>query len=114
MDINQACQILGVHPNDPDLEGSARRSYRLLSKEHHPDKTGNDDHEQFAQINNAYSVVKDFLKNPFIGQPTVMPNGFTGFTINIGGINVNAQAGQVIHHTIDEHGNVDIVIQSGS
>ena len=65
MTIHQAFQVLGVAPNDPDLEQSAKKAFRKLSKKFHPDKNSHKDaKEKFNQTQEAYEVVKDFLKNP--------------------------------------------------
>ena len=66
IEIQQACAKLGIHWNDPDLEGSARRAYRQLAKELHPDKTGADTAGEFNAINEAYHAVKEFAKQPVV------------------------------------------------
>ena len=111
MHIQQACQILQIHPNDPDLGGSAHRSFRKLSKEYHPDKREDNDDTKFKEINNAYSVVTEFLKNPWSGEPHVNV-GPMGFTINIDGLNITPQAGQVVERRVDANGNVEIIIRN--
>ena len=111
MHIQQACQILGIHINDPDLAGSAKRSFRQLSKEYHPDKRDDNDDTKFKEINNAYAIVTEFIKNPYGGQPQQFDPWPAGFGVNIGGMHINVQAGQTIRQTIDEHGNVTIEIE---
>ena len=111
MHIDQACQILQIHRNDPDLAGSAKRSYRQLSKEYHPDKREDKDDTKFKELTNAYSVVTEFIKNPFGGQPQQFDPWPAGFGVNIGGMNINVGAGQTVTQTIDEHGNVHITIE---
>ena len=65
MTIQQACQVLGVNPRDPDLEQSAKKAFRKLSKKFHPDKNDHKDAaEKFNQTQEAYEVIKEFLKNP--------------------------------------------------
>ena len=56
-EIQQACQTLGIHWNDADLIGSAKRAYRKLAKELHPDKSGADTAEQFSAVSNAYTCL---------------------------------------------------------
>ena len=109
MHIEQACQILGIHHSDPDLEGSAHRAFRKLSKEYHPDKREDDDDTKFKEINNAYYVVKEFIKNPWAGQPQVPWPG--NFGVNINGMHINVKSGRNITQTIDEHGNVHVTIE---
>lgn len=111
MHIDQACHILEIHRNDPDLEGSAHRSFRKLSKEYHPDKREDNDDTKFKEINNAYSVVKEFIRNPWSGEPVQNNPWPAGFGVNIGGMHINVQAGQTVRQTIDEHGNITIEIE---
>ena len=95
--LHQACEVLGVHPNDPDLEGSARRAYRQLVKQAHPDKGGTT--EEFTMIDEAYRAIKQWIENP--PQP--------GFAF--GGMHVHApQSSQVYHHP---NGSVTITITTG-
>ena len=110
MHIDQACQILEIHPNDPDLEGSAHRSFRKLSKEYHPDKREDNDDTKFKEINSAYDVVKEFIRNPWSGEPQQFDPWPAGFGVNIGGMNINVGAGQTVTQTIDEHGNIHVTI----
>ena len=114
MFIEQACQILGVNVNDTDLENTAKKAYRKLAKELHPDKTGNTDtSNQFSQVTDAYNAITEFIKNPVVHQPTV-----PGFHVDFGGFNVttpnkwnvSVSEGARLHHTVDEHGNVHFTI----
>ena len=106
-EIQQACQILGIHWNDPDLEGSAKRAYRKLAKELHPDKTGEDTSEQFNSVNNAYNAITEFTKNPMMvmhGIPIM------GVPINLGAMGFQVPNGGHIRQEIDEHGNVSVTV----
>ena len=113
MFIEQACQILGVNVNDTDLENMAKKAYRKLAKELHPDKTGNTDTaNQFSQVTDAYNAITKFIKNPVMRQPTI-----PGFHVDLdgnfkapNGWNINLSEGATLHHTIDEHGNVHFTI----
>lgn len=57
--------ILGV-PRDAD-EKTIKKAYRTLSKEHHPDKGG--DEEKFKEIAEAYSVLGDANKKAEYDNP---------------------------------------------
>ena len=102
MDIYQACETLGVHPNDPDLQGSAHRAYRKLAKTLHPDKSGDPNtSEAFSKCTEAYETVKSFIENP---TPPQQPQfGFGGFGIHVNGA-------QNVTQTIDQFGNVRVTI----
>ena len=106
MFIEQACQILGVNMNDADLERSAKKAYRNLAKDLHPDKTGNSDTaDQFSQVTDAYNAVNEFIKNPTVQQPA-----FSGFNVTApNGWNVSVQNGTV-HQTVDQNGTVHFTI----
>ena len=106
MFIEQACQILGVNINDTNLENAAKKAYRKLAKELHPDKTGNTDtSNQFSQVTDAYNAITEFIKNPVVHQPTV-----PGFHVDFGGFNVSVPNEATVQQTVDEHGNVHFTI----
>ena len=106
--IQEACQILGVHWNDPDLASSAKRAYRQLAKELHPDKTREDTAEKFNSVNDAYTAVTEFLKNPI---PAPL-GGFGGMHINVGGMG-SVPNGGTVHQHVDPNGNVIITFTMG-
>ena len=65
MTIHQACQVLGVNPNDPDLERSAKKAFRKMSLRFHPDKNKDEAApEKFNEVQVAHEIIKEFLKNP--------------------------------------------------
>ena len=90
--LHHACEVLGVHPIDPDLGGSARRSFRQLVKTAHPDKGG--DTERFTAITDAYRAIQDWIDNP---QP--MP-AFHGFPADWHV--VHAPPGTEVHQTVTD------------
>ena len=106
--IQEACQILGVHLNDPDLASSAKRAYRQLAKELHPDKSGEDTSEQFNSVNEAYRAITEFMKNPIAS----LVGGIGGMHINFGGMGSVPNGGTVQQH-VDPNGNVTITFTMG-
>jgi len=62
MDIERAFRILGL-----GLEASlvqAKRSFRLLSRKYHPDRTGTDaTSRKYKLVVDAYRAVQDFIEN---------------------------------------------------
>ena len=103
-EIQQACQTLGIHWNDADLIGSAKRAYRKLAKELHPDKSGADTAEQFSAVSNAYTAITNFVQNP---QPQLHPHGWVGMHPNFGIGGVGVAGGATIHPQVDVHQHVD-------
>ena len=70
MNIHQACQILGVQHNDPNIQTLAKKAFRDLSKRYHPDKNnGTDTTAQFNDVQEAYAEIKNYLKNPQVAIP---------------------------------------------
>lgn len=59
--------ILGVNKNATKEE--IKKAYRKLSKEHHPDKGGNED--KFKEINEAYQVLSDDNKRNQYDNPKI-------------------------------------------
>lgn len=107
MHIYEACDILGVHPNDPDLQGSAHRAYRQLAKNLHPDKTGNPEtSEEFSRATDAYNAVNEFLKLDTQTQQPTMPRGNSGIIFHVNG-------GQQVSQSVDRFGNVTVTIRFG-
>lgn len=105
--LEHACEVLGIHPQDPDLAGSARRSFRHLAKTHHPDKGG--DAEKFSMVESAYRAVEDWCANP--QQPLPQFEG-GGMHIDFGAGGIRFSGGGVahVHQHVDAHGNVSVTI----
>src|SRR5258708_38265697 len=77
MDIREAYKVLNISQDisDEDL----KKTYKQLAKEHHPDKTG--DQETFKKINEAHQAITDYRQNPHKHQQQF--SGFGGFEINL-------------------------------
>lgn len=75
MDIEQAYNILGIDNNS--TYNDARSRFRYLAKQYHPDKGGSN--HLFQQINNAWSLLKDFLPDkPVLHEPHIYKSDNAG------------------------------------
>ena len=108
MTIQQACFHLGITPNDPDLKTSAKKAFRKLVKELHPDKSKTDTSDKFNLVTESYEFIKKYLEQP----TNPIPHHFVqpGFHINTGGFTVNVNPGQTVRQTVDAHGSIHFVI----
>lgn len=105
--VIDACRVLRVHPNDSDLAGSARRAYRKLAKEAHPDKGG--DTVWFTAVTDAYRAVQEWLANPYEQQPDGFPNDDV-IHVNIGGVGMTVPFHGHVHHHVDGKGGFSFTI----
>ena len=66
----QACQLLGLAA--PTTLEAARKAYRKLARQHHPDHGG--DEERFKQISVAYNYLVEFYDSPFASSSAKQDN----------------------------------------
>src|SRR5437764_11521546 len=71
---NDAYQILGI---DPDAtEGEAKRNFRLLARQYHPDRNPGDQEAEahFKKVHAAWEAVKDILPKSAVPFPDIDPD----------------------------------------
>ena len=108
MTIQQACFHLGITPNDPDLKATAKKAFRRLVKELHPDKSKTDTSDRFNLVTESYEFINKYIEHP----TNLGPHHFVqpGFHINTAGFTVNVAPGQTVQQSVDANGNVHIRI----
>jgi DnaJ domain len=75
------CQVLGLP--DPGTLDDARRVYRALAQQHHPDRGG--DASEFRRVEEAYRCGRDHPRISVTGGRLLpMPNGWSGFVRDAG------------------------------